>query len=69
VAPRQFGGIDRSDHSAFWKHGFKAVMITDTALFRNENYHLETDTIDTLNFEVMADVVAALFAALVKIGG
>jgi Zn-dependent M28 family amino/carboxypeptidase len=69
VAPRQFGGIDRSDNSAFWRHGFKAVMITDTAFFRNENYHRETDTIDTLNFEVMTDVVASLFAALVKVGG
>ncbi len=69
VAPGQFGGIDRSDHSAFWKHGFKALMVTDTAFFRNENYHKETDTIDTLNFEAMADVVASLFAALVELGG
>ena len=69
AAPGQFGGIDRSDHSAFWKHGFKALMVTDTAFFRNENYHKETDTIDTLNFEVMADVVASLFAALVELGG
>jgi Zn-dependent M28 family amino/carboxypeptidase len=69
VAPRHFGGIDRSDHSAFWKHGFKALMVTDTAFFRNENYHRETDTIDTLNFEVMADVVASLFTALVEMGG
>lgn len=64
VAPRQFGGIDRSDHSAFWKHGFKALMITDTAPFRNENYHRETDTIDTINFDAMTAVVASLFAAL-----
>jgi Zn-dependent M28 family amino/carboxypeptidase len=69
VAPRQFGGIDRSDHSAFWKHGFKALMITDTAFFRNENYHRETDTIDTLNFEVMADGVTSLLVALVELGG
>lgn len=67
VAPRQFGGIDRSDHSAFWKHGFKALMVTDTAFYRNENYHRETDTIDTLNFEVMADVVTSLFAALAEL--
>jgi Zn-dependent M28 family amino/carboxypeptidase len=68
VAPRHFGGIDRSDHSAFWRHGFKALMVTDTAFFRNENYHRETDTIDTLNFKVMADVVASLFVALIKVG-
>jgi Zn-dependent M28 family amino/carboxypeptidase len=69
VAPRFFGGIDRSDHSAFWRHGFKAIMVTDTAMFRNENYHRETDTIETINFEVMADVVASLFAAVVHLGG
>jgi Zn-dependent M28 family amino/carboxypeptidase len=68
VAPRHFGGIDRSDHSAFWRHGFKALMVTDTAFFRNENYHRETDTIDTLNFKVMADLVASLFVALIKVG-
>lgn len=68
IAPRQFGGIDRSDHSAFWKHGFKAVMITDTALFRNENYHRETDTMDTINFEMMTNVVESLRAALAAIG-
>jgi Zn-dependent M28 family amino/carboxypeptidase len=68
VAPRQFGGIDRSDHSAFWRHGFKALMITDTAFFRNENYHRENDTIETINFEVMANVVASLFAAVVHLG-
>lgn len=69
VAPRHFGGIDRSDHSAFWRHGFKAIMVTDTAMFRNENYHRETDTIETINFEVMANVVASLFAAVVHLGG
>jgi Zn-dependent M28 family amino/carboxypeptidase len=69
VAPRQFGGIDRSDNSAFWRHGFKALMVTDTAFYRNENYHKETDTIDTINFEEMTDVVASLFAALVILGG
>jgi Zn-dependent M28 family amino/carboxypeptidase len=68
IAPRQFSGIDRSDHSSFWKHGFKAVMVTDTALYRNENYHRETDTPDTINFEVMTDVVASLYAALVELG-
>lgn len=67
IAPRQFGGIDRSDHSAFWKHDFKAVMITDTALFRNENYHRETDTMDTINFEMMTDVVVSLCAAIAKV--
>jgi len=39
-------------------------MITDTSFFRNRNYHLETDTIDTLDFEQMAEVVNGLYNAL-----
>jgi len=42
-------------------------MITDTALFRNENYHRETDTMDTINFEMMTDVVVSLCAAIAKV--
>jgi Peptidase family M28 len=64
VAPRHFGGIDRSDHLAFWNHGFKAVMVTDTANFRNPNYHLERDTVDTLDFDMAGQVVAGLYGAL-----
>ena len=66
VAPEYVAGINRSDHYAFWHYGFKAVMITDTAFFRNKNYHRETDTIDTLNFDSMTEIVKGLYAALKK---
>ncbi len=46
-----------SDHSAFWKMGFPAIMITDTAFLRNPNYHLPTDTTHTINFTYLEDVV------------
>jgi Zn-dependent M28 family amino/carboxypeptidase len=64
TAPEFFGGINLSDNYAFWHHGYRAIMITDTSFFRNRNYHLETDTIDTLNFEQMAEVVNGLYNAL-----
>ena len=67
VAPRHFGGIDRSDQLAFWHHGFKAVMVTDTAYFRNPNYHRETDTAETLDFDMSAQVVAGLCGALLDL--
>ena len=66
VAPEHVAGINRSDHFAFWHFGYKAVMITDTANFRNNNYHRETDTIDTLNFDSMAEIVKGLFNAFKK---
>ena len=39
-----------SDQRNYYLFGYPAVMITDTALIRNHNYHTETDTIDTLDF-------------------
>ena len=39
----------RSDHVPFWLNGIGAVMVTDTANFRNPNYHRSTDTVETLD--------------------
>ena len=35
--------------------------MTDTSFFRNKHYHQETDTIGTLDFDAMAEVVKGLF--------
>jgi Zn-dependent M28 family amino/carboxypeptidase len=66
TAPEFFGGINLSDNYSFWHHGYRAVMITDTSFFRNRNYHQETDTIDTLNFEKMSEVVKGLYFTLLE---
>jgi len=42
--------LARSDHIPFWERQIPAVMWTDTAEFRNPNYHKETDTPETLNY-------------------
>jgi hypothetical protein len=49
-----------SDHASFWDEGFRAVMLTDTAFFRNPNYHLPSDTMQTLDFDYMAELVISL---------
>jgi len=53
-----------SDHASFWDHGFPAVMITDTAFFRNPYYHTPDDTMETLDFRFMARLVRSLELAL-----
>ena len=55
----------RSDHAAFWHYGYPAVMLTDTANFRNPNYHQPTDTLDTLNLGFMERVAQAVTAAAI----
>ncbi|MFZ2448422.1 MAG: M28 family peptidase [Syntrophobacteraceae bacterium] len=49
-----------SDHASFWNERFPAVMVTDSAFFRNPNYHLPSDTMNTLDFEFMARLVQSL---------
>ena len=56
AAPMQIPGISWSDQWSFWKEGYDAIMITDTAPFRNDNYHLETDRANTLDYPKMARV-------------
>jgi len=60
AAPAFVPGIDFSDQLFFWKMGWPAAMITDTAFYRNPNYHGEGDTLATLDFARMARLLKAL---------
>jgi hypothetical protein len=64
-SPEMVTGIDFSDHLNYWAMGYPAVMITDTSFFRNQNYHQSTDTIDTLDFDKMTEVVKGVYAAVI----
>lgn len=57
------GDLLRSDHSAFWFAGKQALFLTDTANFRNPNYHQESDTPDTLHPELFRQTVQLSAAA------
>jgi hypothetical protein len=56
AAPGMIEGVMWSDHWAFAKCGYPALMITDTAPFRNPHYHLSSDTPDTLDYDKLAAV-------------
>jgi aminopeptidase YwaD len=59
----------RSDHASFWDAGYPAVVLTDTANFRNPHYHRATDTVDTLNLEFLSKVVSTVTATAIQIAG
>jgi hypothetical protein len=67
TAPAAVPGVDFSDHLNYWKYKFPAVMITNTAFFRNPHYHLPSDTIETLDFDKMAEVVRGIYWAVVHL--
>lgn len=65
-ASESLEGVDFSDHLNYWKFGYKALMITDTAFLRNKNYHQKSDTISTLNFNKIAETVRAILSLLLS---
>jgi Zn-dependent M28 family amino/carboxypeptidase len=68
-APAIMVGIDFSDHWSFNKLGYQALMVTDTAFYRNPHYHAPTDLPDTLDYARMSNVVEGLIAAIAEWGG
>jgi Zn-dependent M28 family amino/carboxypeptidase len=60
AVPAAIPGVGWSDHWSFWQQGYPAIMVTDTALFRNPNYHQPTDKPGTLDYDRMARVVHGL---------
>ncbi len=53
-------GIDWSDHWSFWKEGYPAIMITDTALYRYHYYHSHQDVPERIDYERTARVVVGI---------
>ena len=67
AAPAIIPGINWSDHWSFWKQGYPAIMITDTAPFRYPYYHTSEDTPDKVDYEKMVYVVRGIEKMLEEI--
>ncbi|MBI4655242.1 MAG: M28 family peptidase [Elusimicrobia bacterium] len=59
--------ISLSDQWAFWRHGYKAVMITDTAFLRTPYYHTSLDTHEKLDYERMAQVFQGIKGVILEL--
>jgi Zn-dependent M28 family amino/carboxypeptidase len=68
AAPGAIPGVGWSDHWSFWQEGYHAIMVTDTAPFRNKNYHELTDKPETLDYDRMARVVHGLVRVVSDLG-
>ena len=54
----------RSDHAPLWDAGIATIFLTDTANFRNPNYHRASDTLETVDLDLLTKVTRALAAAV-----
>ena len=62
-------GVAWSDHVSFWRQGYRAVMVTDTAFYRYAYYHTARDTPEKLNYAAMGRVVDGLEQTLAALAG
>jgi len=62
--PSFIAGVDYSDHRSYWKAGYRALMVTDTALYRNDHYHTHRDLPETLDYKRMSKVVQGVYAVV-----
>lgn len=69
AAPAHTTGVTLSDHSSYNRHGYPALMITDTAFMRYPYYHTAQDTPDKLDYESMARVVNGLAKTIMALAG
>jgi Zn-dependent M28 family amino/carboxypeptidase len=60
AAPAFVPGVDWSDHRSFWREGYPALMVTDTAPYRYPYYHTAQDTPEKVGYERLARVVTGL---------
>ncbi len=67
IFPEYINGVGWSDHWSFWKVGYPAIMVTDTAIFRYPYYHHPEDTIDKINFDALTRVVSGLEKVLITL--
>jgi hypothetical protein len=60
IAPGFIPGIDLSDHWAYHQFGYPALMLTDTAPFRNPYYHQPDDLPHTVDYATLARVTTGV---------
>lgn len=64
ILPASASLAGMSDHRNYWQFDIPALMINDTSFLRNPHYHLPSDTIDTLDFDKMTEVVNGAYHAI-----
>jgi hypothetical protein len=68
ASPSFVPGVSWSDHRAFWRHGYAALMVTDTAFYRYPYYHTALDTADCVCCAELAEVTLGLAGAIRRYG-
>jgi hypothetical protein len=64
--PGWLSGLKSSDHLNFWEFGYPAILVTDTGPLRNKHYHKRSDTIGTIDFSKIQEVVEGVVTLILN---
>ena len=67
--PAQIPGVGWSDHWAFWEFDYPAIMVTDTAVYRDPHYHEPNDVSVNLDFMKLAHATLGLQQVIEQLAG
>jgi hypothetical protein len=67
ATPVWIPGVAWSDHLSFWRHGYRALMVTDTAFYRYPHYHTGNDLPEHLDFQRLARLTEGLAGAVARL--
>jgi len=60
ASPSLLPGVGWSDQRSFWRHGYRALMVTDSAFYRYPHYHSAQDTAEKLDYGALARITHGL---------
>ncbi len=69
AAPELLKDMSRSDHASFWRYGYAAIMVTDTAPFRYPYYHTRWDVPDKIDVVRLGHTVHGLNHMIRELAG
>jgi len=64
AVPSWVPGVGWSDQLSFWRQGYAALMVTDTAFYRYPYYHTAEDTPEKVDYRRLTEVTTGLAGAL-----
>jgi Zn-dependent M28 family amino/carboxypeptidase len=67
IAPASISGIHQSDHYSFYKHGYPAILVTDSGFYRSKLYHTKEDTYDKINYQFLANNINSISQTLLEL--
>ena len=69
VLPTLVPGVGWSDHWSYWKAGYPAIMVTDTAFYRDRHYHTAGDTPEHVDLDALTRLTEGLVAVVLELSG